>query len=384
MPRIYLDHNATSPLHPKVLDAMLPWLTEKWGNASSREHAYGWDAAEAVEDARENIADWIGAGPHEIFFTSGTTESIYLAIGGFLSAHDAEKRGVITSRVEHAAVKAVCAEYAQKGCPVEAMPVDSSGQIDVGILEDLIQNRMPSLVALMTANNETGVLFPIREAAQICRRLAIPLFTDAAQAVGKIPFDVDDLGIDMAAFSAHKMQGPKGIGALYLRGGREGKLGMQPMMRGGGQEKGLRGGTLNVPAIVGFAEACKLAKAQSPERVRKTMRLRDALEQGLRQCHPEIKVVGDAVHRLPNTSNLCFTGSDARTLIRDVHDIAVSTRSACSSESDLRSPVLSAMGWSDEESAACIRFSTGPENTEAEIDEAIEKFGGAYAKHRWD
>ncbi|HKP96261.1 MAG TPA: cysteine desulfurase family protein [Fibrobacteria bacterium] len=386
MALIYLDHNAATPLDPRVLEAMLPYLKGKWGNASSRDHAYGWDASEAVEEARLRVAELIGAGHHEIVFTSGATESILIALHGLFPSfppagapEPARKAGILASAVEHEAVLAPCRGLRARGVPVTVFPVRETGALDLLAFEAAVASARPALVCLMAANNETGVLSPLREGAAIAHAHGARFFTDAAQALGKIPLDARADGFDMAAFSAHKLCGPKGAGALYVRGGRE-ALALEPLFSGGGQEGGLRGGTLNVPAIVGFGEACRLAGAEMAEETSRLRGLRDRLEAALLARIPGLRVNGDRGNRLANTSNLRFPGADARALIRDMHEVAVSTRSACSSGSGGPSHVLTAMGLSDEEAFASIRFSLGRTTTEADVDAAAEKVAASYAR----
>jgi cysteine desulfurase len=380
---IYLDHNSTSPLDERALAKMLPFLKEHFGNASSRDHAYGWDARGAVEEARFELASLLNAGPHEIFFTSGATESLALALFGLFPAASANQSsvallpshsglptpGIITSAVEHEAVLSPCRALQARGVPVEYLPVDAQGRLGTGALRSAMESRRPKLVCLMAANNETGTLFPIRECAAMAHAHEALFLTDAAQALGKIPLDAANDGFDLAAFSAHKINGPKGIGALYLRGGRE-AIPLEPMFPGGSQEGGLRGGTLNVPAIVGFGEACRLARMEMDEVTARVRALRDRLESSLMERIPGLRVNGDPENRLANTSNLIFPGVDARAFIRDMHEVAVSTRSACSSGSAEASHVLKAMGLDDKDAFASVRFSLGRATTEAEIDRA--------------
>lgn len=388
---IYLDHNATSPLDPRVLEAMLPYLRDKWGNASSRDHAYGWDARDAVEEARFQVAGLINAKHNEIVFTSGATESIGIVLGGLLGTHRARDRGekaretkrdqdsILVSCVEHEAVRSAGIRLCERGVRVDEIPMDAQGRIDTALLESLLSTRKPTLLSIMAANNETGVRFPLKACAALAHSHGALFFTDATQALGKVPLDAEADGFDLAAFSAHKLHGPKGIGALYVRGG-PGAIPLEPALAGGGQEGGLRPGTLNVPAIVGFGEACRLAGLEMAEETLRLRRLRDLLEAALIAGVPGLRVNGGETERLANTSNLVFPGIDARALIRDMHDVAVSTRSACSSGSAEPSHVLKAMGLSDEDAFASVRFSLGRFTTEAEIDTAAEKAAASYRK----
>jgi cysteine desulfurase len=376
--RIYLDHNATTPVDPAVLEEMLPWFSREFGNAASRDHAFGWDAKEAVENARHEIAEFIGAGPHEIFFTSGTTEAIDLGLKTGMTSSQAQGKRLLTSHVEHPSLQATCGELERTGASVVRLPVDGQGQIDLDAFSATLKAGSFGLVAMMAANNETGVRFPIREMANICRNRGVSLFVDAAQAVGKIDFQAAEWGVDRAAFSAHKMYGPKGIGALFIRGGQETlDSSPAPMIQGGKSQKS---GTLNVPAIVGFGAACKLARERMDTDIPRLRSMREHLENGLLQKLPQIRVIGNRDHRIPNTSNICFTGCDARQLIRDVHVVAVSTRSACSTNETGRSHVLKAMGLSDWDCDACIRFSLGRTNTLEEMDTVVDAFSDAYLR----
>lgn len=398
---IYLDHNATSPLDPRVLERMLPYLRERWGNASSRDHAFGWDARDAVEEARFRVAELIHAQPREIFFTSGASESLATALFGLFpwgnpegtppgpsgradsfSAAPAPVRtpeasaGIAATAVEHEAVLAPCRRLEARGVPFRLLPVDAGGNLDLAALA--AADEKPKAICIQAANNETGVLFPIRRAAALAHARGAMLIVDAAQALGRFPLDAREDGFDLAAFSAHKLYGPQGVGALYVRGGLE-RTPLEALIPGGGQEGGLRGGTLNVAAIVGFGEACRLAGLEMAGETARLLPLRDRLEGGLMAAFPQIRING-AGDRLPNTSNLVFPGADARLLIRDMHDVAVSTRSACASGSGEASHVLRAMGLSEEGALASIRFSLGRGNTEAEIDTVIEKASASYRK----
>ena len=386
---IYLDHNSTSPLDERVLEKMLPFLKDDWGNASSREHAYGWDARDAVEEARIQVAGLINAKQNEILFTSGATESLTLALQGLFPrrASGAGVRvnpwGIITSRVEHDAVLAACAILEASDIPVRRLPVDGLGRIDLGEFDSTLCSVPARVVCLMAANNETGTLFPIRKCAALAHGQNALFLTDATQALGRIPLDAERDGFDLAAFSSHKTNGPKGAGALYVRGGVE-SIPLEPLIPGGGQERGLRGGTLNVPAIVGFGEACRLAGLEMPGETRRVRELRDHLERELMERLPAIRMNGDPADRLPNTSNLRFPGVDARTLIRDMNEVAVSTRSACSRGFPGPSHVLKAMGLSDEDAYASIRFSLGRSTTREEIDRAIGIAVASYLRLRPD
>lgn len=374
---VYLDHNATTPLDPRVLEAMLPWLRGKWGNASSRDHAYGWDARDAVEDARAQVADLVHAGQHEIVFTSGASEAAALCLHGVADACPGPA-SLVLSAVEHDAVRGAARSAALRGARVRELPVDGEGRPDPAVLRALLSAERADLVCVQAANNETGVLPPLEELTQAAHTFGARVFADAAQAAGKVPLDLAALGVDFAALSAHKLYGPKGVGALYLRGGPAAAALRSPW--DGGQEGGLRSGTLDVPAIVGFGEACRLASAEMAGDAARMARLRDRLEATLLARYPQIRVHGAGAARLPNTSNLAFPGADGRALIRDMHDVAASTRSACSSGSSEPSHVLTAMGITAPDAFASIRFSLGRATTEADIDHAAVKAAEAYAR----
>lgn len=381
---IYLDNNSTTPLDPRVEARMLPFFRRAFGNPASRDHAFGWDAQEAVEEARSEVAALLGADAREIVFTSCATESIHLALKGLFPwgmRIDSNRGGLLVSAVEHDAVLGAARQLSSRGIPLATLPVDAAGRLDLSILESALDTARPKVLALMAANNETGVRFPIREAAALAHARDALLFTDATQALGKVPLNAREDGFDLAAFSAHKLNGPKGVGALFLRGG-PGVIPLDPQLAGGGHESGLRAGSLNVPGIVGFGEACRLAREEMEEDAARMRGLRDRLEAGLTSRFPEIRIVGDPESRLPNTSNLLFPGTEARALIRDLHDVAVATRSACSTGSSEASHVLKAMGLSYEDSHSCIRFSLGRFTTAEEIESTLEKMAASYPKLR--
>jgi cysteine desulfurase len=369
---VYLDYNASTPVDLRVHQSAKVWFTEKFGNASSQDHAWGWDAAEAVEAARQELAEFVKGAPTGITFTSGATESVNTVIKGF-TGRPGGPRKIITGTTEHEAVLTSCRELRQAAqIEVEVLPVDRRGHIDLGRLKGALSANKEILVALMAANNQTGTISPVREISQLAHRSGALFLCDITQAVGKMPIDVRASGIDLAAFSAHKIYGPKGVGALYIRGG-DPRIHLEPLIVGGGQEGGFRGGTLNVPGIVGFGEACRIAEAEWRDEAERVRHLRDRLEQAFLVALPDIWINGDLENRIPNTSNIGFRGVDARTLIRDMHDIAVSTRSACSSGDSGPSHVLKAIGLTDDESYSCIRFSLGRFTTPEEIEYTIEK-----------
>jgi cysteine desulfurase len=356
-PPIYLDYNATTPVDERVLYRMLPYFSERFGNAASRDHSFGWDAAEAVDEARDHVAALINAQPQEIFFTNGATESISCALRRVTGL---SKRGrLITCLTEHEAVLETCRALEMNGAiQIDYLPVDGSGRIQSRALTTCLELEA-AMLALMIGNNEIGTVHPLREVASIAHTRNACVFSDITQAVGKIPIDVYAEGIDMAVFSAHKIYGPKGIGALFIRGGE--------------WERAPSSGTINVPGIVGFGEACRLAKQELQCEAERIEKMRDKLEQTLMSEIPEVWVNGDKQDRLPNTSNIGFRGVDARTLIRDMNDIAVSTRSACTSGSAGPSHVLKAIGLTDDEANSCIRFSLGRFTTEADIDYVLDR-----------
>jgi cysteine desulfurase len=373
---IYLDYNSTTPVDPRVLEAMLPYFSEKFGNAASKTHAFGWVVEAAVENAREQIAKLINATPSEIVFTSGATESINLAIKGvwemYLSSN--EKNHIVTVSTEHKAVLDTCKALEKKGAQITYLPVNREGLIN---LEQLRESITPKtiLVAVMYANNETGVIHPLKEIAQIVHEKKCLLFSDATQAVGKIPVDVQSAQIDLLCFSSHKIYGPKGVGALFVRR-KNPRVNLIPQIHGGGHERGLRSGTLNVPAIVGFGKASEIAEKEMNNDAHRISLLRDELEKNLLTLG-NVFVNGVSKHtqvfRLPNVTNLCFKGIKADTLIAKIPDIAVSTGSACTSAIPEPSHVLKAMGLSDEMAYSSIRFSLGKFTTKEEIKFASEK-----------
>ncbi len=365
-PAIYLDYNATTPVDERVFAKMAPYFTRKFGNPASRDHAFGWDAFEAVEEARVQAAELINARPAEIIFTSGATESINLALKGLAQRYRDKGNHLLTSAVEHPAVLETCRQLQREGFAVTYLPVDGEGNLDLQQLEESITDKT-ILVAIMAANNEIGTICPIAEIGAIARKREVFFFTDAAQAAGKIPLDVEQSRIDLAALSAHKLYGPKGVGALYVRG-HDSKVELTAQMHGGGQERGMRSGTLNVPGIVGFGEACRLAKAEMPRETASISCLRDRLETAVLSRLPNVCVNGSRKSRLPNVTNLAFEKVASRDLIRALPSIAISTGSACSSAITGASHVLEALGFSHERVYSSLRFSLGRFTTAAEID----------------
>jgi cysteine desulfurase len=354
-----------------VLEKALPYFVQCCGNPSSRDHPFGWEAAEGVEEARSHVADLIGASSIEITFAGSATESINCALRGLVAARSAKQ--ALTGTTEHEAVLETCRLIAAKtALRIEALPVDRLGRVNPGAVAAHCKSSETSFVSLMLANNEIGTINSVRCYAEAAHAAGAVFFSDLTQAAGKIPIDVHELGVDMAAFSAHKIYGPKGVGALFIRGGAP-EIKLEPLIVGGGHERGLRAGTLNVPAIVGFGEACRIARLEMAEDSARIGNLRDKLESALLAELPDTWINGDRENRLWNTSNIGFRAVDARTLIRDMHDIAVSTKSACSSGDPSPSHVLKAIGLTDDEAYSCIRFSLGRFTTEEEIDYTIGK-----------
>jgi cysteine desulfurase len=368
---VYLDHNATTPCDPRVVEAMLPWFTQHYGNAASRSHSFGWQAKEAVEYAREQVAALIGAEPQEIIFTSGATESDNLAIKGVFEAYASKGNHIITCATEHKAVLDTCRHIEKIGGEVTYLPVNAAGNINLQELEAAIRPTT-ILVAIMYANNETGTLHPIKEISAIARKHGVIFFTDAAQAAGKIPVNVNDDGLDLLALTAHKLYGPKGAGALYVRR-RNPRVRLAPQMDGGGHERGLRSGTLNVPGIVGLGKACELAKQEMDNDAALLSKLRNRLESGLLKL-PDVFVNGNSLQRLPHVTNLSFKDVESEALLTGLNrSIAVSSGSACTSALLEPSYVLKAMGVSDELAYSSLRFALGRFTKAEEIEYAIEQ-----------
>jgi cysteine desulfurase len=367
---IYLDYNATTPCDPRVVDEMLPFFTKQFGNAASRSHFFGWQAEEAVDCGRERVAKLIGAETKEIIFTSGATEAVNLAIKGVFEMYAGKGNHVITVGTEHKAVLDTCDHIRKQGADITYLNVNQDGLIDLNGLEAAITPKT-ILIAIMYANNEIGVIQDVRELSKIARRHGVLFFSDATQAVGKIPVDVNEDGIDLMAFSAHKIYGPKGIGALYVRR-KNPRVKITPQMDGGGHERGMRSGTLNVTGIVGFGKACELRMHEMKNDGIRLKSLRDKLENELTKLK-ESCVNGSTEHRLPHVSNISFKYIDGDNLMIAINKyIAVSSGSACTSASIEPSHVLKALGVSDDLAHSSIRFSLGKETTEDEIDYAIE------------
>ena len=368
---IYMDYHATTPVDPRVVDAMLPYFTARFGNAASRNHAFGWEAEEAVETARRQVADLVGANAKEIIFTSGATESNNLAIKGVAEMYREKGNHVITCVTEHKAVIDTCKKLEKQGGRVTYLPVQKDGRIDLDDLRAAITDKTV-LITLMTANNEIGVLQPIAEIGAIAKEKGILFHTDAVQAVGKVPFNVNDAKVDLASMSAHKMYGPKGVGALYVRR-RNPRVLLAEQISGGGHERGMRSGTLNVPGIVGLGAAAALAQAEMSSEGERLRKLRDQLNAKLHANLDELYINGSMEHRLPHNLNVSFAYVEGESLLMGINDVAVSSGSACTSASLEPSYVLKALGAGDDLAHSSIRFGLGRWTTEEEVDYVVDK-----------
>ncbi|HWC64565.1 MAG TPA: IscS subfamily cysteine desulfurase [Thermoanaerobaculia bacterium] len=379
---IYMDNHATTPLDPRVLEAMMPYLTTAFGNAASRNHLYGWEAEAAVDEARQKIAALLGCRADEIVFTSGATESDNLAILGAARHYREKGNHVVTCATEHKAVLDSCAQLEREGFEVTILAPDRYGQVTPEQVEAALTDRT-ILVTLMLANNEIGTVHRLREIAALCRRRGVVVHTDAVQGVGKVPFDVESFGVDLASITAHKIYGPKGCGALYVRG-KSPRVRLSPLIHGGGHERGLRSGTLNVPGIVGLGAASEIAQAEMPEETKRLRRLRNRLWNGIASALDDVHVNGyplpeiDAEGnlrgeewRLPGNLNVSFGGVEGEALIAGIRDVAVSSGAACTSASIEPSHVQKAIGVPDALAYSAIRFGLGRFNTEAEVDYTI-------------
>ena len=368
---IYMDYHATTPCDPRVVEAMLPYFTEFFGNAASRNHSFGWKAEEAVEHARKQVADLIGANPKEIIFTSGATESNNLAIKGVAQMYREKGNHIITAVTEHKAVIDTCKRLEKDGCRVTYLPVQKDGLVDLDELRAAITDKT-ILISIMTANNETGVIQPIAAIAAIAKEKGAFFHTDAVQAAGKIPFDVNTLKIDLASLSAHKMYGPKGVGALWVRR-RNPRVLVAEQINGGGHERGMRSGTLNVTGIVGMGKAAEICRLEMAEETARLGRLRDRLNAKLHENLDEIYINGSMEHRLPHNLNISFAYVEGESLLMGINDVAVSSGSACTSASLEPSYVLKALGAGDDLAHSSIRFGLGRWTTEEEVDYVVEK-----------
>ena len=377
---IYLDHNATTPCDPRVVDAMIPYFTQNFGNAASRNHPFGWQAEEAVDYAREQVAKLIGADPKEIIFTSGATEGDNLAIKGVYEMYASKGNHIITCNIEHKAVLDTCKHIEKEGGEVTYLKVKPNGLIDLAELEAAIKPTT-ILIAIMYANNEIGTINPMKEISAIARKHGVLLFSDAVQAVGKIPVDVNKDGIDLMAFTAHKMYGPKGVGALYVRR-KNPRVKVTAQMDGGGHERGMRSGTLNVPGIVGFGKACEICMNEMEEESKRISKLRDKLQNALLQIE-ESYLNGDKEHKLPHVTNISFKYVEGEGLLMGFNkNIALSSGSACTSASLEPSYVLKALGLGDDLAHSSLRFGLGRFTTEEQIDYTIEQVTNTVNKLR--
>ena len=366
---IYLDNHATTPADPRVVDAMLPYFTEKFGNSASRNHAFGWAAEEAVEIARAQIAKLINASPKEIIFTSGATESNNLAIKGVAEMYREKGNHIITQVTEHKAVLDTCKRLEKYGYEVTYLPVQKDGRINLDDLRNAITPKT-ILISIMYANNEIGVVQPIEEIGKIAKEKGVFFHVDGVQAAGKIPVDVQRDGIDLLSISAHKIYGPKGVGALYVRR-KNPRVQLSAIIDGGGHERGMRSGTLNVTGIIGLGKACELCQQEMAQETAKLSRLRDRLKEGIMSKLDECYINGSMEHRLPHNINISFAFVEGESLLMGINDIAVSSGSACTSATLEPSYVLKALGVGEDLAHTSIRFGIGRFNTEEEVDYVV-------------
>jgi cysteine desulfurase len=367
---IYMDNNSTTRTDPRVVETMLPYFTEKYGNAASRSHPYGWEAEEAVEIARGQIGSLIGANPKEIIFPSGATESNNLAIKGVAAMYKKKGNHIITQATEHKAVLDPCKRLEKEGFQVTYLPVDRYGQVSVDQIREAMTDKT-ILVSIMAANNEIGTLQPIKAIGKLCKEKGVLFHTDAVQVVGKVPVNVEEMGIDLLSMTAHKVYGPKGIGALYVRK-KDPRVRLEPIIDGGGHERGMRSGTLAVPLIVGFGKACEIAQAEMPEEAKRLYFLRERLRKGIMEQLSETYLNGHPDERLPGNVNISFAYVEGEGMMMGIKDVAVSSGSACTSASLEPSYVLRALGVGDELAHSSIRFGLGRFNTEEEVDYVIQ------------
>jgi len=377
---IYMDNHATTPVDPRVVDAMLPYFTEKFGNAASRNHSFGWAGEEAVENARAQVASLIGATPKEIIFTSGATESDNLMIKGVAEMYREKGNHIITQAIEHKAVLDTCKRLEKYGYEVTYLPVQRDGRVNP---EDVRKAITPKtiLITIMYANNEIGIINPIAEIGKMAKEHGIIFAVDGVQAVGKIPVDVQKDNIDLLAISAHKIYGPKGVGALYVRR-RNPRVQLSAIIDGGGHERGMRSGTLNVTGIIGLGKACELAQQEMPEESKKMRALRDRLRAGLEAKLDEVYINGSMEHRLPNNLNMSFAYVEGESLLMGINDVAVSSGSACTSATLEPSYVLKALGVGEDLAHTSIRFGLGRFNTEEDVDYVTDKMVQVVTKLR--
>lgn len=367
---VYMDNNSTTRTDPRVVEAMLPYFTEKYGNAASRSHAYGWEAEAAVEEAREQIGAIIGASAKEIIFTSGATESTNLAIKGVAGMYKKKGNHIITQVTEHKATLDTCKRLERDGFQVTYLPVDSFGRVDPEQVREAITDKT-IIVSIMAANNEIGTLQPIAAIGKLCKDKGVLFHTDAVQAIGKVPLDVNAMGIDLLSLTAHKIYGPKGIGALYVRK-KDPRVRLEPQIDGGGHERGMRSGTLAVTNIVGFGKACDIALTDMAQDVQHSLALRERLRKGIMDQLPETYLNGHPTDRLPGNANISFAYVEGEGLMMGIKDVAVSSGSACTSASLEPSYVLRALGVGDELAHSSIRFGLGRFNTAEEVDFVVD------------
>jgi cysteine desulfurase len=377
---IYMDNHATTPVDPRVLEAMMPYMTNVFGNAASRNHQFGWAAEEAVENSRTQIAKLIGATAKEIIFTSGATESDNLAIKGVAEMYREKGNHIITAATEHKAVLDTCKRLEKYGYKVTYLPVQRDGLVNLDELKAAMTDKT-ILVTIMYANNEIGVLQPVEAIGKLCRERGIVFHTDATQAVGKVPVDVNKQNIDVLSISAHKMYGPKGVGALYVRR-KNPRVQLSAIIDGGGHERGMRSGTLNVPGIVGLGKACELCMEEMPAESKRLTAMRDRLRQTIEKNLDEVYVNGNYEHRLPGNLNMSFLYVEGESLLMGINDIAVSSGSACTSATLEPSYVLKALGLGDDLAHSSIRFGLGRFNTDAEVDYVAAKIVDVVKKLR--
>ncbi len=377
---IYMDNHATTPVDPRVVEAILPYFTEKFGNAASRNHSFGWAGEEAVENARAQVASLIGATPKEIIFTSGATESDNLMIKGVAEMYREKGNHIITQAIEHKAVLDTCKRLEKYGYEVTYLPVQRDGRVDP---EDVRKAITPKtiLITVMYANNEIGIINPMVEIGKIAKEHGIIFAVDGVQAVGKIPVDVQKDNIDLLSISAHKIYGPKGVGALYVRR-RNPRVQLSAIIDGGGHERGMRSGTLNVTGIIGLGKACEIAQQEMPEESKRLRALRDRLRAGLQAKLDEVYINGSMEHRLPNNLNMSFAYVEGESLLMGINDVAVSSGSACTSATLEPSYVLKALGVGEDLAHTSIRFGLGRFNTEEEVDYVTDKMVQVVTKLR--
>jgi cysteine desulfurase len=377
---IYMDYHATTPVDPRVFEAMRPYFTEIFGNAASRNHEFGWQAEEAVENSRKQVGELIGASAKEIIFTSGATESDNLAIKGVAEYLAEQGNHIVTLVTEHKAVLDTCKKLEKRGFKVTYLPVGSDGLVTPDDVKNALTDKT-ILVSIMHANNEIGVLQPIAEIGKVCKERGVLFHTDATQSVGKIAFNVNELNVDLVSLSGHKMYGPKGVGALYVRR-KNPRVVLVPMIDGGGHERGMRSGTLNVPGIVGLGKAAEIARTEMQEEYHRIYGLREKLRRGIMDEIPEVYVNGSLEQRLPGNLNISFAYVEGESLLMGINDIAVSSGSACTSASLEPSYVLKALGVGEELAHSSIRFGLGRFNTDEEVDYTIGRVNEAVNRLR--